>query len=127
MTAIAKQVDTIPLRVQRSRVKGSRLPPGTICCTRPGKYRNPFKVGMWFRKIHPDWFVWTSGNSPHFGDQTVRDLEHSLALFEEYAAARVKWDRDWLTPLRGADFLACWCRLDSKCHVDTIRRLLAVR
>lgn len=81
-------------------------------------------IGMWFRRLTSDWTVWTSGDSSHFGNETVRDLDHSLALFEEYAAARVKWDRKWLEPLRNADFLACWCKLTNRCHVDVIIRLL---
>lgn len=113
-----------PKRIQRKRTKGFRLPEGAICCTRPGKYGNQFPVGMWFRRVAPDWYVWTHGDSPHFGNEIVRDLEHSLALFDEYSAARVKWDRKWLEPLRGAECLACWCRLESKCHVDIIIRRL---
>ena len=27
-------------RVQRSRAKGARLSPGTLCCTRPGEWAN---------------------------------------------------------------------------------------
>ncbi len=33
-----------PLRVQRKRTKGSRLPEGAVCVTRPGKYGSPFRV-----------------------------------------------------------------------------------
>ena len=29
-------------RVQRKRTKGYRLPPRTVCCTRPGALGNPF-------------------------------------------------------------------------------------
>jgi hypothetical protein len=120
----AIQQEVKPRRIQRSRKAGSKLPPNTICCTRPGKHGNPFVVGMWFRNISGDWRMWTCGDSPHFGNEIVGDLEHSLRLFDEYSAARVKWDRQWLEPLRNADFLACWCRLESKCHVDIILRRL---
>lgn len=120
----ATQVEVKPTRIQRSRAKGSKLPANTICCTRPGKWGNQFPVGMWFRKVSPDWFVWAHGDSSHFGNQQVRDLPHSLELFEEYATARVQWDRQWLEPLRKADFLACWCKLENRCHVDIIIKLL---
>lgn len=123
----AQVSEPTPQRIQRSRAKGAKLPPNTICCTRPGQHENPFVVGMWFRKVTPDWYVWSHGDSPHFGDQQVRDLDHSLALFEEYATARIKWDQSWLEPLRNADFLACWCRLENRCHVDVILRLLRER
>ena len=32
----------LPDRVQRSRRKGARLPPNTLCCTRPAKWSNPY-------------------------------------------------------------------------------------
>lgn len=35
-----------PLRIQRSRTRGSKLPPNTICVTRPGLWSNPFVVGQ---------------------------------------------------------------------------------
>lgn len=124
MTTTLNEVGSKPKRIQRKRVKGYKLPPNTICCTRPGRFGNRFTVGMYFRKVTPDWSVWTSGTAPCFGNEVVRDLEHSLALFDEYATARVKWDKQWLEPLRKADFAACWCRLENKCHVDIILRLL---
>lgn len=36
----------VPLRVQRKRAKGFRLPPRTTCVTRPGPLGNPFIVGQ---------------------------------------------------------------------------------
>jgi hypothetical protein len=37
-----------PIRIQRKRTKGWRLPPNTICVCRPGKFGNPFRIGGWF-------------------------------------------------------------------------------
>lgn len=34
----------IPIRIQRRRTKGFRLPPEAICISRPGKWSNPFKL-----------------------------------------------------------------------------------
>lgn len=125
---------TQPIRIQRTRrtiinpetdtlqarsLAANGLP--AVCVTRPGKYGNPFKVGMWFRKLSNDWRMWSCGDKP-FGDQQVRDLEHSLELFEQYATARLLWDKKWLEPLRGVN-LSCWCALDSKCHADVLLRL----
>ena len=36
----------MPIRIQRKRTKGWRLPENTVCVTRPGKYGNPCRVGM---------------------------------------------------------------------------------
>ena len=35
-----------PIRVQRKRVKGYRMPENTKSVTRPGKFGNPYKIGM---------------------------------------------------------------------------------
>jgi len=34
-----------PVRVQRKRTKGWRMPENTVSVTRPGRWGNPFKVG----------------------------------------------------------------------------------
>lgn len=115
----------MPKRIQRKRVKGWRMPPDTTSVTRPGKWGNPFKVGLWFRRIASDWSVWshaTDGQRGPFGNESVESLEQSLVLFEEYAKCRVRWDRKWLEPLRGKD-LACWCPLSGKCHADILLEL----
>jgi len=119
-------------RIQRKRVKGFRLQDEShainglpvACVTRPGKYGNPFKVGIYFRNISGDWNVWTRGDSPHFGNQQVASLEQSLKLFEEYAIARARLNPKWLENLRGKN-IACWCKEGAKCHGDIILRLLA--
>ena len=111
----------MPQRIQRKRVKGWRMPENAISVTRPGKWGNPFKVGLWFRKLSDDWFVWSHGDEP-FGNRRVESLEQSLELFNEYAHARIKWSKGWLEPLRGKD-LACWCKEGSPCHADILLRL----
>lgn len=98
------------------------MPPNTVSVTRPGKWGNFFKVGVWFSKLAPDWYVASFGNSPHFGKEQVRDLEHSLELWREYAACRVKWAPQWLEPLRDKD-LACWCKEGAPCHANILLEL----
>ena len=98
------------------------MPPGTISVTRPGKWGNPFTVGLWFKKCTANWSVWTCGDPPHFGNEVVKDLDHSLTLFRDYAAQRARRDRSWLAPLEGYD-LACWCPEDSRCHAAILLRL----
>ena len=38
-----------PLRIQRTRTKGARLPNDAVCVTRPGKWGNPFDTAPEFR------------------------------------------------------------------------------
>lgn len=112
----------MPKRIQRKRVKGWRMPENTVSVTRPGRWGNPFKVGLWFSKITDDWSVWIRGTSSQFGNRQVESLPQSLELFEDYATARAKRDREWLAPLRGKD-LACWCKEGAACHADILLRL----
>jgi Domain of unknown function (DUF4326) len=101
------------------------MPENAVSVTRPGKWGNPFKVGLWFRRMASDWSVWSysrDGQPGPFGNESVETLEQSLSLFEEYARGRVWWDKDWLTPLKGKD-LACWCKEGATCHADILLRL----
>lgn len=89
-----------PHRVQLSRKKGWRCPGNTVRVTRPGKYGNPYRVG-----VHGD------------AAECVRLFE-SLML-QEMASGRMK---EMLAGLRGKN-LACFCALDAPCHADVLLRL----
>ena len=88
-------------RLTRSRAKGHRLPPGTICCTRPGRWGNPFATAGEFRH----WLEWAlAGNL----DPTNSEDE-----------AHMVWIAFSLHELRGKD-LACWCKDGKPCHADVL-------
>lgn len=89
-----------PVRIQRSRAPGSKLPPNTVCVTRgPGmKWGNPFIVG------EAPW-----GREPF-------TVETSIAAFREWIKGRD------LSELRGKN-LACWCKLGAPCHADVLLEL----
>ena len=89
----------VPKRIQRRRVRGWRMPPDTISVARPGKWGNPFRMGV-----------------------DVVTAENCLELFEAYASARNRDEPEWLAPLRGKD-LACWCKEGAPCHADVLLRL----
>jgi hypothetical protein len=115
---------TAPIRVQRMRTKGWRLPPNTVCVTRPGKWGNPYSVA----RVHspPTWWgvflrypsiVERVGSSAsEHGAQLeavakfLRDLERgTLSVSEE----------DVRRELRGKN-LACFCPIGSPCHADVL-------
>lgn len=96
------QVTDRPIRYQRSRRKGSRLPGGVVCCTRPGKFGNPFKTVSEFRCVLKR--MVDGGALP----ATDTDSEKHMKRLA-----------DSLPEIRGKS-LACWCSLDSDCHVDVI-------
>ena len=108
----------MPIRVRRSRTKGSKLPPNTVCVTRPGIFGNPFLVAKaeeagyrnppdnpnalaeWCVSLFRQWLVSVGDPVPAFDGQRAKLL-----------AA--------LPTLRGKN-LACFCLLDAPCHADVL-------
>lgn len=99
------------IRIQRRRAKGYRLPPNTLCVSRPGPWGNPFIVGR---------------------DGTVADcvrlfrfmLAGLICLtckttFDEQIASK-DFIREHIDELPAYDYIACWCRLGDPCHADTL-------
>lgn len=90
----------MPVRIQRKRTKGFKLPAGCVYVGRPTRWGNPYKVAI------------------------VGDATTCVALYREHFwLKRGRWmfdasDLD-VRELRGKD-LACWCRLDQPCHADVL-------
>jgi hypothetical protein len=106
-----------PLRVRRSRKKGSRLPAGAVVVSRPSKWGNPFSVakqagGGWAR-------IASYGSMGQFAAPGPAAalyrwwLQHTAEGQELLAK---------LPELRGKQ-LACWCPLDQPCHADVLAEL----
>ena len=93
-----------PLRIQRKRKKGFRLPAGTICVTRPGRFGNPFESAASFA-------VWLQ-----FG--RVSDDLHS-PMDEVELTSRRRWILANLASLHGRT-VACFCGPEKQCHGDTL-------
>lgn len=94
-----------PLRVQRRRIKGFRLPPGTTCVTRPGRWSNCFDTAEEFRV----WFKAINDETDWPGPISISDLEHMERIVRD------------IKQLRGFK-LACDCPLSDPCHADTLAR-----
>lgn len=116
----------VPKRVQRSRKKGSKLPPNTLCCTRPGPWSNPIvgknaDAAKWFRiwlVKHPRWIA---GSLLSLARQNGASLRlHKSSCFYQTTHRYL----DNLEQLRQYDHLGCWCRLEDDCHCDTYIELL---
>lgn len=99
----------MPVRIQRKRTKGWRLPPNTVSVTRPGRWGNPARVGMW---------------KDYDAADAVKDFKRWLAR----DPAMRSWEGVYGKPptceeirehLAGKD-LACWCGLDQVCHADVL-------
>lgn len=88
---------TTPRRYQRSRAKGARLPPGTVCVTRGTRWGNPHRA--------PWTFVPPGGLDAAARATIVRWFR------EDLLAGRLGVSvEDVRRELRGRD-LACWCPL----------------
>ncbi len=108
----------MPKRVQRSRKKGSKLPPVTCCVTRPGPFGNPFK----WQGAREAGYLGTDTELRAFA---VRIFREWLTNNERYAHG---FERERqillkrLPQLRGFN-LACFCPLDQPCHADVLLEL----
>ncbi len=103
----------IPRRVQLVRKKGWRMPPNTVKVTRPGRWGNPWKIGIQLLPL----------TGPEQGKPFVIDRARAVELFRNSLtgnapaprAARAVIRRE----LRGKN-LACFCRLGDLCHADVL-------
>ena len=110
-----------PIRVQRSRAAGWRMPENTVYVGRPTMWGNPHDWQDW-REV---WKEELPGHGPFSGEvgrddwcrdratqsyrQDVLDGELYSVLFN-------------VSRLRGKN-LACWCPLGSPCHADVLLEL----
>lgn len=94
-----------PLRIQRKRTKGFRLPPASCSVTRPGKWGNPFATADEFESVFS--VIQLSGLKPE-------------DCFSQRWNAVATIVRD-IKQLRGFK-LACFCPLDQPCHADVLAR-----
>lgn len=130
-----------PVRVQRRRSKGWRMPEGAVYVGRGSRWGNPYRVGEtqvrmpaldgreWehegrLHKTSGEQNFYCTGTDPHgmpvgiwhqIEDAT---LDQCIELFRDY----MKWSRLDPAALAGKD-LACWCPLDQPCHADVLLEL----
>jgi hypothetical protein len=122
------QTEPKPQRIQRQRTKGWKMPPNTVCVTRPGKWGNPFiirpyPIGQWevfdslelTEESDPEPLLLAAFPSKVLAAQYVVPL-FKLALIEGRAGVTVS---DVRRELRGKN-LACFCRLGTPCHADAL-------
>lgn len=117
------QRDGEPLRVQRQRTKGWRMPPNTVYVGRPTRWGNPFRL------VNEDgWPLILDGSldlPTHLTSDQRRRMESwdgaedlVVELFRERCLDRLPD----LAPLRDRN-LCCWCPLEDPCHADVLLEL----
>ena len=99
-----------PIRIQRKRTKGWRMPPNTVYVGRPTIWGNPFPVG---HSKYPT------------RKYAVARFRMALTLDRGYWTG--KYSDQWMSvrrvnELRGKN-LACWCPLDAPCHADVLLKI----
>ena len=121
-----------PVRVQRRRARGWRMPENTVYVGRPTRWGNPWSIGSnMYEPARNEW-------------RTVENAADAVEAFRRC----VDWDPDapwgigslvcWggygdmhnnrktiAKFLRGKN-LACWCPLDKPCHADVLLELANV-
>ena len=86
-------MNTKPIRIQRKRTKGWKMPENTVYVGRPSFWGNPFIVGR------------------------DGDLETCLKKYREWITGLLEYDAK--RKLKGKN-LACFCALDQPCHADIL-------
>lgn len=99
----------IPIRIQRKRTKGWKMPQGAVYVGRGSKWGNPFKVGE----------LCSSKRNSHGGCNQifVTDNEVAVASFQRFLSLELRIAAR--EHLKGKN-LACWCKLDELCHADVL-------
>jgi hypothetical protein len=113
----------MPVRIQRKRVKGWKMPENTVSVTRPGKWGNPFKVGD-IVKIGKggDGFIWLKALNEKYADSTyiiIRDVNHCIEVYKQFLQVYPPKD---IKELAGKN-LACFCKEGEPCHADILLEL----
>lgn len=96
-----------PIRIQRKRTKGWKMPENTVYVGRPTMWGNPFVVG---------------GNSRNSFAPVPANAAMAVSWFRADLAKLLKKYPHALSTLRGKN-LACWCPLGSPCHADVLLEL----
>ncbi len=118
-----------PIRIQRKRTKGWKMPPNTKSVTRPGPFGNPFKIGGWFMVGDPNpratiRMSWCQAYSAEIAARTpgkftlIEDAAMAVDFFKRLCA-RGYYSPAKLATIRGFN-LACYCPAGSPCHADIL-------
>lgn len=97
-----------PVRIQRKRTKGWRMPPDTIYVGRGSRFGNPYN---WREGVEVGNEAWAKGAAVELYREWLRNGRGPSAPTDEEIAA-----------LRGRN-LACWCKPDEPCHADVLLAL----
>jgi len=112
-----------PIRIQRKRIKGWKMPEGTVCVSRPSAFGNPFTLAG---AMSGDTFSMSREDAIPFIVECFRSWAKGSDKWWMGPEAKAARQRllDALPRLREAKYLACWCPLDQPCHADVLIEIL---
>jgi hypothetical protein len=99
-------------RVRLSRMRGAKLPPGTVVVSRPSRWGNPI-----------DWRTISTRSTPKeqkYEAARQFDLWLDGVLFPMWRQEQRRWILENMAKIRDAEFIACWCGENEKCHGDVL-------
>lgn len=120
-----------PIRIQRKRTKGWKMPENTIYVGRNnselgvGPFSNPFKIGCFYKignggNYGMTWCMCIDEKYAN-GFTKVIDNAHAVEMFKEYIS-KYPLSKENIEKIRGKN-LACWCTLDKPCHADELLKI----
>ena len=110
-----------PVRIQRKRTKGWRMPENTVYVGRGSKWGNPFKIykdKMNSTALPWGWRVYDKGRPLRFFSE-LSAIHQSIRQYKRWLKIKIKSGELNLSELKGKN-LACWCKLDEPCHADVL-------
>ncbi len=119
-----------PIRIQRKRVKGWKMPPNTVSVTRPGRFGNPFKLlanTIYFEYEPNQWRrLYSSGfDGAHSNHDVVKLFSELLFDTNSHPELRIVYARDKIKKMSDRIFdlsgknLACFCASEP-CHASIL-------
>lgn len=110
-----------PIRIQRKRTKGWKMPENTVYVGRPTKWGNPFTLEEELKRVSPLW--------PHIKEnsklKTVFEYALSFMMFnyERFMNRNTSLTEEAKKELKGKN-LACWCKVGEPCHADVLLEIV---
>lgn len=111
----------MPVRIQRQRTKGWRMPEGAVYVGRPTKWGNPFRAvreGSFQTVVDHTGRRWRRLVCSTDRRGVGREMRQAAVDLYRWRVALIA-DPIQLADLAGKD-LACWCPLDQPCHADVL-------
>jgi len=110
-----------PVRIQRKRVKGWKMPENTVYVGRGSKWENPIKIKIdnnFLSLEYPG-----QGLISYFNFGNYKEAQKKVCeLYRKYIQQKTTNSELDITELKGKN-LACWCPLDQPYHADVLLEL----